>query len=75
VRLEEELDEQALDRRRGVADLVVPARSKRRVLEPVQRALAGERRARLALRRELAGEDCQYRVVAQMIVIDPRSQG
>jgi hypothetical protein len=56
VRLEEELAEQALDRRRIMADLVVARGLGRGVLEPVERALAGERRARLAPRRELAGE-------------------
>ena len=48
VGLEEELDQQALDRRAVVADLVVARRLGRRVLEPVQRALAGKRRASLA---------------------------
>jgi hypothetical protein len=38
VRFEEEDDEQALDCRRVVADLVVAARRQRRVLEPVERA-------------------------------------
>ena len=51
-------------------DLVVAARQQGRVLEPVQRALAGERGAVLALGLEPAGEDREHRVVAQMIVID-----
>jgi hypothetical protein len=39
--LEEEVDEQeALDRRRIMPDLVVSARSHRRVLKPIERALA-----------------------------------
>ena len=42
VRIEEELDEQPLDRRHVMTDLVVPVRSPRRVLEPVERALAGK---------------------------------
>ena len=70
VRLEEQLDEQALDRGRGVADLVVAARLGRRVLEPVERALAGERGAVFALGPKLAGERRQHRVVAQVIVVD-----
>jgi hypothetical protein len=70
VRLEEEGDEQALNRRRVVADLVVATRRQRRVLEPVERALAGQRRAILALRRELAGQRRQHRIVSQLIVID-----
>ena len=70
MRREEELDQQALDRRRVMADLMVARQSPRGVLEPVQRALAGERRASLALRRELAGKRRQHRVVAQPIVVD-----
>jgi hypothetical protein len=70
VRLEEEGDEQALDRHRVVADLVVAARRHRRVFEPVERALAGERRTTPALGDELAGERRQHRIVAQLVVID-----
>jgi hypothetical protein len=70
VRLEKEIDEQALDRRRGVPDLVVAARSRRRVLQPVQGAFAGQRGAVFAPGRELAGERCKHRVVAQLIVVD-----
>ena len=70
VRLEEQGDEQTLDRRRVVADLMVAARRQRCVLEPVQRALAGERRALLAPGGELAGQRRQHRVVAQLVVID-----
>jgi hypothetical protein len=73
VRLEKEVDEQALDRRRIMSDFVVTVRSRRRVLEPVQRALAGERRASLAPGSELAGEGRQHRVVAQLIVVDQSS--
>ena len=70
VRLEEESDEQALDRRRVMADPVVAARNQGRVLEPVERAFAGERRAILALRGELAGQGREHRIVAQLVVID-----
>ena len=70
VVLEEEIDEQALDGRRIVTDLVIAARSRRRVLEPVQGALAGERCAALAPGRELAGERRQHRIVAQLVVVD-----
>ena len=70
VRLEEESDEQALDRRRVMADPVVAARNQGRVLEPVERALAGERRAILALGGELAGQRREHRVVPQLVVID-----
>jgi hypothetical protein len=70
VRFEEKLDEQAFDRGRVVADLVVARGLGRGMLEPVERALAGERRAPLAPGRELAGEGRQHRIVAQLIVID-----
>ena len=70
VRFEEEVDEQAFDRRAVVPDLVVARGLGRRVLEPVQGALAGERRAILAPRGELAGERSQHRVVAQVIMVD-----
>ena len=57
VRREEEVNEQALDRRRIMPDLVVAAGSRGRMLEPVQGALAGERRAIRAPGLELASED------------------
>ena len=53
-----------------MADLVVARGLERRVFEPVERALAGERRAILATGRELAGERCQHRVVPQLVVVD-----
>jgi hypothetical protein len=56
VRGEEEVDEQALDGGAVMADLMVARGSDRRMLEPVQRALAGERGAILVSGRELAGE-------------------
>ena len=70
VRLEEEVDEQPLDRRAVVADLVVARGLGRRMLEPVQRALAGQRRAVLAPGGELAGEGREHRVVPQLVVVD-----
>jgi hypothetical protein len=70
VRFDEQGDEQALDRRRVVADLVISARFRRHVLEAVERALAGERRAILTPCGELAGQRRQHRVVPQLIVID-----
>jgi hypothetical protein len=83
--LEEQADEQAFDCRAVVANLMVdwppngvgapfpnPAanRRQRRMLEPVERALAGERGAVLAPRLELAGEGRQHRVVAQLVMVD-----
>jgi hypothetical protein len=70
VRLEEEVDEEALDGGTVVADPVVARGSDRRMLEPVQRALAGQRRAVLAPGDELAGKGRQHRVMAQLIVVD-----
>jgi hypothetical protein len=69
VRFEEQVDEQAFDRRAVVADLVVARRLGGRVLETVQGALAGERRAVRAPGGELAGERRQNRIVAQLIVV------
>jgi hypothetical protein len=70
VRFEEELDQQALNRCRIVPDLVVAARTERRMLEPVQGALAGERGAILAFGRERAGQRREHRVVTQVIMVD-----
>jgi len=70
VRLEEQVDEQFLDRRALVADLMVARRRRGRVLEPVERALARERRAILAPRGELAGKRRQHRVMPQVIGVD-----
>jgi hypothetical protein len=39
-------------------------------LEPVERRFAGQRRAILAPRRQLAGQHRQCRIVAQLVVID-----
>ena len=71
VRIEEQIDEQRLDRRRcrgrscGSASASGAAQ-----FQPVQRALAGQRRAVRAPRRELAGQHRQHRVVAQLVVVD-----
>ena len=71
VRIEEQLDEQPLDQARVVADLVVARRRPaRRMLEPVERRLAGERRAIGATGGELAHGRGQHRVVAQGIVVE-----
>jgi hypothetical protein len=70
VRLKKELDEQPLDGRAVVADLVITRRCQRRMLEPVQSALAGERCATFALSLELAGQRRQHRVVAQLVMVD-----
>ena len=73
VRVEEEVDEQALDRFAVMADFMVARGADRGVLEPVERALAGERGAVPALGLELAGQRREHRVVAQLIVVDRSS--
>jgi hypothetical protein len=70
VRLEKEVDEQALDGSPVMADPVVARDPGWRVLEPVQRALAGKRGAALALSPEFVSERRQHRVVAQLIVVE-----
>jgi hypothetical protein len=44
--------------------------TRRRVLQPVQGALTGQRRAAGAARLQLAGEHRQHRVVPQLVVVD-----
>ena len=70
MRLDEQVDQQPLDHRRIVADLVIAGRQRPAELQPVQRRLARHRRAILAPRFQLAGEDRHHRVMAQLIVID-----
>jgi hypothetical protein len=70
VRLEEQVDEQPFDRRAVMADLVVARRLGRCVLEPVQSALAGKRRAILTPGGELASEGREHRVEAELIMVD-----
>ena len=53
--LEEQIDQQPLDHRRIVADLVIAGRHRPAQLEPVQRRLARHRSAILAPRFQLAG--------------------
>jgi len=64
VRLDEQRHEQRLDRRRIIADLVIERRQRRAQLQPVQRRLAGHRRAVPPLRRKLAGQHRHHRIVA-----------
>ena len=71
VSLQEEGDEQALDRPRVVADPVVAVeRRGRRMLQPVQGALASERGTVGAPRLQLAGQGRQHRIVTQLVVVD-----
>ena len=70
VRLQQQIDEPAGERHRVGTDLMIavigPQRS---VFQPVERALAGERRAVRPLRLEPVGEQCEHRIVAQLLVI------
>ena len=69
VRLEEQVDEQGLDRRRVVADLLGSGWRLARQFQPVERRLAGDRRAILAPGLELARQHRHQRVVAKLVVI------
>jgi hypothetical protein len=70
VRLQEQIDEQVGERRRVVTDLMIAVIGPQRgVFQPVERALAGERRAVRPLRLEPVGEQREHRVVAQLVVV------
>ena len=69
MRLQEQLDQKPLDRRRVVADLVVARRLRPAQLQPVQGALARHRRAALAPGLELARQNRQNRVMAQHVMV------
>jgi hypothetical protein len=69
VRLHELVDQQVLDRYRIVADLVIARRFKLAQLQPVERRLAGHRRAILAPRRELPRQNRHQRIMAQFVVV------
>ena len=67
--LQEQIDEQPLDRGRVMADLVVARRLRPAQFQPVQRRLARQRRAIRPPRLELAGQHRQHRVVPQLVVV------
>jgi hypothetical protein len=69
VRLEEEVDEQGLDRRRVVADLVITRGDLARQFEAVEGRLARQRRAVAAPSRKLARKHRHQRVVTKLVVI------
>ena len=68
-RLHKQVDQKILDGHRIVADLVVARRRKLAQLQPVQRRLAGNRRAILAPRCELARQYRHHRIVPQLVVV------
>ena len=71
VGVQEQRDEQALDRPRVVADLVIAIEHLGRcVFQPIQRALAGERGTVGAPGLQLADQGREHRIVAQLVVID-----
>ena len=69
MRFEKQVDEQGLDRRRVVADLPVAGGDLARQFQPVQRRLAGHRRAILAPGLELARQHRHQRVVTKLVVV------
>ena len=74
VRFHEQIDKQSRDLGAVPGDPEIAGRLYAAPLEPVECALAGERRTILATGRELAGQHRHCRVVAQLVVIDhPRS--
>ena len=71
ARVQEQIDQQPLDRRAVMADLVVArGLARRSVLQTVGRRLAGQRRAARPACPELAHDRGQHRVVAQGVVVD-----
>ena len=70
VGVEEQLDEQRLDRRAVVGDPAVAVDLGGAVLEPVERALARKGRAAPVPRLEPAERHPEHRVVAQPVVVD-----
>ncbi len=69
MRLEKQVDKQALDRGRLVRDLAIFRRRVARQFEPVQRGFAGHRRAVRTPSFELAGQNRHHRIVAQVVVV------
>jgi len=69
MRLQEQIDQQRLDRRPLMADLVVTGGDLARQFEPVQRRFACRRRAILAPGFELARQDRHQRIVTKLVVI------
>jgi hypothetical protein len=69
VRLQEQIDQQRLDPGAVPGDPVIARQLRAAPLEPVERALAGQRRTILAAGRQLAGQHRHGRVVTQLVVI------
>ena len=67
--VQEQIDEQRLDRRRIVADPVIARRLRPAQFQPVQRRFACHRRAVGPLGLQLAGQDRHHRVMPQLVVV------
>jgi hypothetical protein len=70
VGIKEQIDKQSLDGRRVSRQPRIACRLGAAQLQPVQGALAGQRRAIAAPGRQLAGERGQHRVMAQLVMVD-----
>jgi hypothetical protein len=70
MRIQKEIDQEPLDAGLIVVDpVVLGGMPLRRVLQAVQRALPGDRRAVRTKRRQLAGEHGEGRVMTQFVVV------
>ena len=69
VRLNKQVDQQIPDRHRIVADLVIARRLQLAQLQPIERRLAGNRRAVVAPGFQLARQHRHHRIVAQLVVV------
>jgi hypothetical protein len=69
MRLQEQIDEQPLDRRPVVADLVIARGFRPAQFQPVQRRLAGHWRAVPAPRLKLTRQHRHHRVIPQLVVV------
>jgi hypothetical protein len=70
VRFYKQIDKQGLDLGPIPSDPVIARQLRPAQLKPVERRFAGQRRAILTPRRQLAGQHRHRRVVAQLVVID-----
>ena len=67
--VEEQIDEQRLDGVRIGGDAGITRRFRAAEFQPVQRALAGQRRAVAAMGGQFAGQDRHDRIVAELVVV------
>ena len=68
---EKKIDEHGLDRGRFMSDLMIaPSNIGRRMLQPVERALASQRRRSGLIPREPAQQSPEHGVVPQVVVVD-----